>query len=87
MKPDVILFGELIPEAALTGSEDWARRADAVIIVGTSATVYPAADLPHLAREHGARIVECKRGADRIHAHHYQPLPPGPRRVHPCRNW
>jgi NAD-dependent deacetylase len=30
-----------------------------VIIVGTSATVYPAADLPHLAREHGARIVEC----------------------------
>jgi NAD-dependent deacetylase len=59
MKPDVILFGELIPEAALTGSEDWARRADAVIIVGTSATVYPAADLPHLAREHGARIIEC----------------------------
>lgn len=59
MKPDVVLFGELIPEAALAAAEDWARRADAVIIVGTSATVYPAADLPQLAREHGARIIEC----------------------------
>lgn len=59
MKPDVVLFGEFIPEAALTAAEDWAARADVVLVVGTSATVYPAAALPETAKAHGACIIEC----------------------------
>lgn len=59
MKPDVVLFGELIPQHALIESEALAQNADVVIIVGTSATVYPAAGIPFAAKQHGAYIIEC----------------------------
>jgi NAD-dependent deacetylase len=59
MKPDVVLFGEMIPKHALFESEALAQNADVVIIVGTSATVYPAAGLPFTAKQHGAYIIEC----------------------------
>ena len=59
MKPDVVLFGELIPPTALHLADSLARNCGVMIIVGTSATVYPAAGLPHIARESGAFIIEC----------------------------
>jgi len=59
MKPDVVLFGEIIPPAAMLESEGLATSCDLVLIVGTSATVYPAAALPFTAREQGATIIEC----------------------------
>jgi len=59
MKPDVVLFGEIIPEYALKTSERLARGCDVLIVVGTSATVYPAASLPYLAKEGGATVIEC----------------------------
>lgn len=59
MKPDVVLFGDIIPEAALDAADDATQRADVVIIVGTSATVYPAAQIPVSAKHHGAYIIEC----------------------------
>ena len=59
MKPDVVLFGELIPEAALHQADVLSRECNVMIIVGTSATVYPAAGLPYIARENGAFIIEC----------------------------
>ncbi|MBI2426149.1 MAG: NAD-dependent deacylase [Candidatus Hydrogenedentes bacterium] len=59
MKPDVVLFGEIIPELAMTESELLVRRCDFVLIVGTSATVYPAAGIPATAKQHGAFVVEC----------------------------
>jgi NAD-dependent deacetylase len=59
MKPDVVLFGELIPETALHLADSLARTCGVMIIVGTSATVYPAAGLPYIARENGAFIIEC----------------------------
>ncbi len=58
MKPDVIMFGEMIPEEALVNAEREARRADVVIVVGTSAQVFPAAQLPVTAKHHGAKIIE-----------------------------
>lgn len=58
-KPDVVLFGELIPQQALLRAEAYARTAEVVIIVGTSAQVYPAAQLPFTAKENGAFIIEC----------------------------
>ncbi|HDP35768.1 MAG TPA: NAD-dependent deacylase [Candidatus Hydrogenedentes bacterium] len=59
MKPDVVLFGEVIPEYAMKTSDMLARGCDVLIVVGTSAQVYPAASLPYLAKEHGAKIIEC----------------------------
>ncbi len=59
MKPDIVMFGELIPQEALRASAEWGDACDAVLIVGTSAQVYPAADLPYLAKRNGARIIEA----------------------------
>lgn len=59
MKPDVVLFGELIPPAALREADGLAMYCDLLLIVGTSATVYPAAQLPYTAKDHGAFIIEC----------------------------
>lgn len=59
MKPDVILFGEVIGDYALQTSERLARGCDVLIVVGTSAQVYPAASLPYTAKQGGAVIIEC----------------------------
>jgi len=59
MKPDVVLFGDLIPEEAAAAADYAARSADVVIIVGTSAMVYPAAQIPATAKGHGAFVIEC----------------------------
>ncbi len=48
----------MIPKEALIESENLARFADAVIVVGTSALVYPAASIPYEAKESGATIIE-----------------------------
>ena len=48
-----------IPEDAAGAARQLALTCDAMLIVGTSASVYPCAGLPFLAKEHGAVIVEC----------------------------
>lgn len=58
MKPDVVFFGELIPARAMAEAERWASRCDVMIVVGTSANVYPCAGLPFTAKEHHAVIIE-----------------------------
>ena len=58
-KPDVVMFGEMIPPKAMLQAEAFARSADTVIIVGTSAQVYPAAELPYTAKKRGAFIIEA----------------------------
>ncbi len=58
IRPDVVWFGELLPQDAVREAELATRRADVFFSVGTSAIVYPAAGLPHTAREHGAYVVE-----------------------------
>jgi NAD-dependent deacetylase len=58
LRPDIVFFGETIPFAALQNSERFARMCDAMLVVGTSATVEPAASIPHIAKQNGARIIE-----------------------------
>jgi NAD-dependent deacetylase len=58
LRPDVVWFEELLPERALAAAEDAARRCDVLLVVGTSAEVYPAAALPALARRGGACVIE-----------------------------
>jgi NAD-dependent deacetylase len=58
LRPDVVWFEELLPEAALSAAEAAARRCAVLIVAGTSAEVYPAAALPALAQRAGAIVVE-----------------------------
>jgi NAD-dependent deacetylase len=57
LKPDVVLFGEQLPEHALFRAHSLAERADVFLAVGSSLTVEPAASLPRTAAEKGATLV------------------------------
>ena len=58
LKPDVVFFGEPIPPTAQLMAMETARRVPFVLVIGTSGTVMPACQLPEIAREHGATIIE-----------------------------
>jgi len=58
LRPDVVWFGEGIPEHALRAAFDAAAGCDVFLCIGTSAVVQPAARLPLIAKRMGARIVE-----------------------------
>ena len=57
-KPDVILFGEPIPEEAVRASLAMSSICQVMLVIGTSATVAPASHLPLLAKQGGAKVVE-----------------------------
>jgi len=58
MKPDVVFFGEAIPETAQDSAVLAATQADVMLVIGTSAVVYPVADLPWVTKQNGGRIIE-----------------------------
>jgi NAD-dependent deacetylase len=58
IRPDVVWFGEALPDEAWQRSVDAVVAADLVIVVGTSAIVYPAAGLPELALANGSVVIE-----------------------------
>jgi NAD-dependent deacetylase len=62
VKPDVVLFGELLPESAMARATDLARRADLMICVGSSLAVHPVAELPRLTLEGGGRLAIVTKG-------------------------
>ena len=57
MRPDVVWFGEMLPTAAWAAAEDCCRSCDVLLVIGTSAAVYPAAGLIQLAKYGGAKII------------------------------
>lgn len=58
LKPDVVFFGEAIPTRALAESYRLARTCRVMLVVGTSAEVAPASQMPWMARQAGAQVVE-----------------------------
>jgi NAD-dependent deacetylase len=69
LKPDVVLFDEMIPVEALRGADQLVRGADLVLVAGTSCEVYPAASIPHQVRDQGGKIVELNlEPADNLEA-------------------
>ncbi|MCS7279507.1 MAG: NAD-dependent deacylase [Thermodesulfobacteriaceae bacterium] len=58
LKPDVVFFGEPLPEEALNSAYALAKSCKIFLIVGTSGVVYPAAQIPYYAKSKGATIVE-----------------------------
>jgi NAD-dependent deacetylase len=57
LKPNVILFGEQLPIRVLNMAMAEARRCDLILVAGSSLEVTPAADIPYLAVEQGARAI------------------------------
>ena len=58
VRPDVVWFGEMLPQGVFEGAESLARSCDVMLVVGTSGLVYPAAALPFAASGGGALVIE-----------------------------
>jgi NAD-dependent protein deacetylase/lipoamidase len=63
LKPDVVFFGELLPEAAIDRAYELAREAALMLVVGSALEVYPVADLPLETLRGGGSLAIVNRGA------------------------
>ncbi len=57
MKPNIVLFGELLPWKTMKLAQAHTRAADLMLVAGSSLEVAPAGDLPEMALENGARLI------------------------------
>jgi NAD-dependent deacetylase len=62
LKPDVVFFGEMLPQHTLMTAERESRECDLFIVIGSSLVVYPAAYMPMYAKRSGAKIVIINMG-------------------------
>jgi NAD-dependent protein deacetylase/lipoamidase len=62
VKPDVVLFGEMLSERAMGRARDLAEGAELMICLGSSLAVYPVAGLPQLTLERGGRLAIVTAG-------------------------
>jgi NAD-dependent deacetylase len=58
LRPDVVWFGEMLPQEAMNKASEYSNYCDLFFSIGTSALVYPAASLPLIAKRAGAYLVE-----------------------------
>lgn len=58
LRPDVVWFGESLPSEAVEAAVDAVGTCDLFLSIGTSAQIYPAASLAHIALQQGARVAE-----------------------------
>jgi NAD-dependent deacetylase len=68
MKGDIVHFGEPIPPDVLRGCFDAVARADVMIVAGTSATVYPAAEFPYEVLRAGGAVIEVNPAPSEVTA-------------------
>jgi NAD-dependent protein deacetylase/lipoamidase len=62
LKPDVVFFGELLPERAMARAHALARMAGLLLVVGSKLEVWPVAELPAEAARHGGAVAIVNRG-------------------------
>ncbi len=58
LRPDVVWFGEPLDQLVISKVMEFALKCSAVLVVGTSAVVYPAASIPYYVKEKGGRVFE-----------------------------
>jgi NAD-dependent deacetylase len=63
LKPDVVFFGELLPEESIDRAVELARSAGVLLVVGSSLEVYPVAGLPEETLAAGGRLAIVNRGS------------------------
>ena len=69
IRPGVVWFGEGLPHDAVEAAWTVASACDVLLAIGTSAVVYPAAELPHAALRAGASVVEINPGPTPLTPH------------------
>ena len=62
LKPDVVLFGEMLPDKAMAEAQRLAAEADLMICIGSSLIVHPVAGLPGITRAAGGRLALITEG-------------------------
>jgi NAD-dependent deacetylase len=62
LKPDVVLFGEFLPEGAMERAGELAAQADVLLCVGSSLEVWPIAQLPQVTRAAGGEVAIVTAG-------------------------
>ena len=62
LKPNVVLFGEMLPAEAINDAHAYASNADLLIAIGSSLEVYPVASLPRVTLDSGGRIAVVTQG-------------------------
>jgi NAD-dependent deacetylase len=58
LRPEVVMFGEGLPQNVLFGAYDLARNCEIMLVVGTSQMVSPMSQMPYAAKENNATIIE-----------------------------
>jgi NAD-dependent deacetylase len=66
IRPDIVWFGEPLPEAELECAFGETQRCDLLLVIGTSGIIYPAAMLPSLAKQVGADVIEINTSSSEI---------------------
>jgi NAD-dependent deacetylase len=62
LKPDVVMFGELLPQEAIARATQLARDAALLLVVGSSLEVWPVAGLPAETLEAGGKLAIVNKG-------------------------
>jgi NAD-dependent deacetylase len=62
VKPDVVMFGELMPEAAIDRAYELARATGLMLVVGSALEVWPVSQLPEETRSHGGDVAIVNKG-------------------------
>ena len=68
LKPDVVMFGELLPDAAIARAAELAAAAGVLLVVGSSLEVYPVAGLPLETLAAGGSLAIVNRGSTQFDA-------------------
>jgi NAD-dependent deacetylase len=69
LRPDVVLFGENLPENKLRKAQEMAAACEIFFSIGTSSVVEPAASLPYLAKANGSYVVEINSEETPLSSH------------------
>lgn len=69
MKPNAVLFGEMLPVSVMYDADQESRKCDVMLIAGSSLQVAPAADLPLVAKKNGAALIIVNKTPTHIDAH------------------
>lgn len=57
IKPNIVFFGERLPEEPVRQAWEAAERSDLMIVIGTSLAVYPVASLPSVTKDNGGQLI------------------------------
>ena len=61
LRPNIVLFGEQLPEESLRKAEEWSMYCKTFIVLGSSLVVSPANLFPEMAKDHKAKLIICNR--------------------------